>query len=98
MGEGRVETNLTNMNEESAIRVVVHGALGRMGAQILVAINDQPDMCPTGAVDVAANTATVELQDGSGSIPLSTNLSDLLENTDVIVDVTNAVSAAVTTG
>lgn len=75
-------------------RVVVHGALGKMGQTVLGALAAQPGMSPVGAVDVAAQGDLINIPDGS-SVPLSSDLSSLLDQTDaqVVVDFTNATGA-----
>lgn len=74
------------------ISVVVHGALGRMGAEVVAALCREPDMEPVGAVDKRPQGDTLALPDGSGSIPFSTNLEEMLSATSphVVVDFTNA--------
>ncbi len=83
------------MSGEAATRVVVQGALGRMGTEILAALGAEADMRPVGAVDVSARADTLSLPGDSGSVPLSASLDDLLASTDadVVVDVTNAEGA-----
>ena len=83
----------------ASIRVVVHGATGKMGSQVLAVLCNEPDMEPVGAVDIQTIGETLLLPDGSGTIPLTTSLGDLLGSTapQVMVDFTNAsagVSAA----
>ena len=74
------------------IRVVVHGALGKMGREVMGALCREPDMDPVGAVDKIQQGDSLDLADGSGSVPLSTNLDDLLDRTrpDVMVDFSHA--------
>ena len=70
------------------IRVVVHGALGRMGREVINALCADPQMEPVGAVDKRAREKHLPLPDQSRVIPLSSNLEALLEQTDpeVLVD------------
>lgn len=82
------------MSGEAEIRVVVHGALGRMGMQILDALQGEADTRPVGAVDLAAEAGALELPDGGGHIPMSASLEDLLADADIVVDVTTADGAA----
>ncbi len=81
------------------IKVVVHGALGRVGREVLNALCCDPQLKPVGAVDNRASEDHLLLPDQSGSIPLSTNLQPLLEQTHpkVLVDfsVTEAILPAV---
>jgi len=78
------------MTGEAAIRVVVQGALGRMGTEILGALSREADMQPVGAVDIAAQGDTLLLPGDAGSVPLSAGLADVIGGADVLVDVTNA--------
>ena len=80
------------MSGEAEVRVVVQGALGRMGTEILGALGREAGTRPVGAADVAAQAGTLELPDRAGSVPLSASLADLLQGADaqVVVDVTNA--------
>jgi 4-hydroxy-tetrahydrodipicolinate reductase len=64
------------------IRVVVHGALGRMGREVINALCADPQMEPVGAVDKRAREKHLTLPDQSRDIPLSSNLEALLEQTD----------------
>ena len=70
------------------IRVVVHGALGRMGQEVINALCSNPQLEPVGAVDKKATKEYLPLPDQSGSIPLSSNLEEILEQThpEVLVD------------
>ncbi len=76
------------------INVVVNGALGKMGQQVLSAVSGEHDMRALGGVDHAAKDATVSTPDGAVSVPLSSSLSDVLEGVDVVVDFTNAEGAS----
>ena len=74
------------------INVVVHGAIGRMGTEVVAALCREPDMKPVGAVDKRPQGDALALSDGSGSIPISTSLEEVLSATSpqVVVDFTNA--------
>ena len=74
----------------STINVVVHGALGKMGQEVLNAITHAGDMCPVGAADLAADPGNLTLPDSSGQVPLSNDLSEVLSSADVVVDFSNA--------
>jgi len=76
----------------SQIKVVVHGALGRMGREVTNALCQEPNTKVVGAVDLNASENNLALPDGSGNIPLSTKLKDILdaEPPDVLVDFTLA--------
>ena len=70
----------------SSINVVVHGALGRMGQEVLRAVSAADGMNPTGGADAKASAGSMPLPDGAGEIPASPNLADLLAGADVVVD------------
>ena len=76
----------------ASINVVVNGARGRMGQEVLGALCREPDMNPSAAADIAGG-AVVALPDGSGIIPMSADLADVLDGADVVVDFTNASGA-----
>ena len=69
-------------------RVVVHGALGRMGSEVVKALCADPELEPVGAVDSRAQANLLPLPDQSGSIPLSVDLAAVLGQTkpEVVVD------------
>ena len=69
------------------IRVVVNGALGRMGQTVLSAVNDDPATTPVGGADRAASSDTVSIP-GGNPVVLATTLSELLQivEADVVVD------------
>ena len=77
----------------SSINVVVHGALGKMGQEVLNAVTSAEDMNPVGAADLAAEPGNLALPDGSGQVPLSDDLSQVLSGADVVVDFSNATGA-----
>jgi len=69
-------------------KVVVNGALGRMGKEVIKAVSSHPQFELAGAVDKKASEDRLALPDQSGYIPLSTDLEPLLKFTrpDVMVD------------
>ena len=73
----------------SKIKVVIHGAAGRMGAEVVKAVCADADLIAVGAVDVIAS-GDLALPDGSGAIPYSADIEDILSRTnpDVMVDFT----------
>lgn len=75
------------------IRVVVHGALGKVGREIVKAVIADRETVIVGAVDVKA--ATDRLTEDTTDIPLSINLADIIDKTspEVIVDFTLAKAA-----
>jgi len=74
------------------IRVVVYGALGKMGKEIVNGLYNRPEIKIVGAVDLNLNSERLILPDDSGCVPLSDNLSSILNevNPDVLVDFTIA--------
>ena len=76
----------------SATTVVVHGALGRMGREVINALCQEPETKVVGAVDLKASQNKLSLPDGSGDVPLSTDLAQILagHQPDVLVDFTLA--------
>jgi 4-hydroxy-tetrahydrodipicolinate reductase len=70
------------------IKVVVHGAAGRMGQEILNGLHREPGIQVVGAVDVKVAKDTMNFLDGSGAVPFSTDLDKILHSTepDVVVD------------
>ncbi len=74
------------------IRVVVHGALGRMGRQVTEAVCQEPGMEVAGAVDLKIAQEHMPLPDGSGKVPSSSDLDCIITSCqpDVMVDFTIA--------
>jgi len=74
------------------IGIVVHGARGRMGQEIIKAICQQPDMQVVGAVERQIKEDALPLPDRPGTVPISANLDDILTSCqpDVLVDFTIA--------
>ncbi len=70
------------------IKVIVHGALGKVGREVVNALCTAPDMQIVGAVDVKAAEDYLNLPDGSGKVPFSRDLDAVLGSCqpDVIVD------------
>ena len=75
------------------IKVAVHGVLGKMGQQVLATVTGEADMQPVGAADGAAASGSMLLPDGSGAIPISASVADVLEDADVVVDFSGAEGA-----
>ena len=73
------------------IKVLISGS-GSMGREVIAAACREDDFEAVGVVDLLAEEDSIDLPDGSGSVPFSTDLSSLLARTspDVIVDFTNA--------
>ena len=73
------------------IKVVVHGALGKVGREVVNAVCQEPTMKLVGAVDLKASADYLPLPDGSGKVPISKDLSILSKcQPDVMVDFTIA--------
>ncbi len=74
------------------ISVVVLGALGKMGQEVVKAVCREPGMRVVGAVEQNTREAYLSLPDGSGKIPLSSDLDKILTgcHPDVLVDFTMA--------
>ena len=74
------------------IRVVVLGALGRMGREVINAVCHEPEMQVVGAVELQVSADYLPLPDGSGTAPFSSNLDHILTSCqpDVLVDFTTA--------
>jgi len=71
----------------SPIKVVVHGAAGRMGQEITAGLCREPGIQVVGAVDVTADKDNMPLPSG-GAVPFSSNLETMLDLThpNVVVD------------
>ena len=74
------------------IKVVVRGALGRMGQEVVRAVCREPEMQVVGGVELQTVGDYLSLPDGSGSVPLSSDLENILTRCqpDVLVDFTIA--------
>lgn len=74
------------------IRVVVRGALGRMGREVVNALCHEPETQIVGAVELQIPEEHLSLPDGSGTVPLSSDLAHILSTCqpDVLVDFTAA--------
>jgi len=74
------------------IGVVVHGALGRLGREVVNALCREPEIKVVGAVELKVSEDYLTLPDGSGKVPFSANLDSILTTTkpDVLVDFTTA--------
>ncbi|MFC1911723.1 4-hydroxy-tetrahydrodipicolinate reductase [Chloroflexota bacterium] len=79
----------------TSIRVVVHGALGKVGQEVVRTVCLEPEMQLAGAVDLKAAQDSLALPDGSGTVPFSADLESVLSKCrpDVIVDFTIAKAA-----
>ncbi|MDD5287700.1 MAG: 4-hydroxy-tetrahydrodipicolinate reductase [Dehalococcoidales bacterium] len=70
------------------ITVVVHGAMGKMGKEVVSAVCHDPETRLIGAVDINISGDYLQLPDDSGKVPLSSNLDSILagQKPDVMVD------------
>ena len=73
------------------IKVVIHGATGRMGTETVNALCREDDLALVGATCGRERGGSLSLPSG-GEVPLSTNLEEILAGTrpDVVVDFSNA--------
>jgi 4-hydroxy-tetrahydrodipicolinate reductase len=74
------------------IRVVINGALGKMGQEITKAVVREPGLKAVGAVEKEVTQKYLPLAETVELIPFSSDLDSLLKscNPDVVVDFTNA--------
>ncbi len=74
------------------LRVVVRGASGRMGQEVVKAVCQEPGMQLVGAVDLEVADDSLRLPDGSGSVTFSADLESILAGNkpNVLVDFTLA--------
>ncbi|MDP3880230.1 MAG: 4-hydroxy-tetrahydrodipicolinate reductase [Dehalococcoidales bacterium] len=74
------------------IKVVIHGALGRVGREMVNSLCRQNDIRVVGAIDRKAAGDSLPLPDGSGTIPFSADSDQIITRSqpDVLVDFTVA--------
>lgn len=74
------------------IRVIVQGALGKMGKETVNALCQEPETEVVGATELTVTADSLALPDGSGNIPISDDLGKLITDVkpDVLVDFTIA--------
>jgi len=75
------------------IKVVIHGVMGKMGREVVNVVCAEADLTPVGAVSRSAQPGVYTLPDGSGTIPLSNSLEDVVGGGQVVVDFTGAEGA-----
>lgn len=70
------------------ITVIVHGAAGNVGREVMRAVCSDAELQAIGAVDLKADRDSIELPDRSGEVPYSANLEAIISQTspDVMVD------------
>ena len=80
------------MNPMNSIKVVVHGASGRLGQEVVKAVCNESEMQLVGAVELQVSEDYLTLPDGSGRVPFSSSLESILGSChpDVLVDFTIA--------
>ena len=80
------------MEQMEQVRVLVHGILGKMGQEVLLALCRDPELEAVAGVDIKVGKSDLLLPDGYRSIPLSTDLESTLvrHHADVLVDFTTA--------
>jgi 4-hydroxy-tetrahydrodipicolinate reductase len=74
------------------IKVVVYGASGRVGQEVVKAVCQEPETQLVGAVELQVSADYLPLPDGSGTVPFSADLDSILSSCrpDVVVDFTVA--------
>lgn len=74
------------------IRVVVHGASGRMGQEVVRALCHESGMQLVGAVDIKALEDNMPLPDSSATVPLSPDIEKIINECrpNVIIDFSTA--------
>lgn len=74
------------------IQVVVCGATGRMGQEVLAALCRESDLQPVAGIDIVPGIEQLILPQGGGTLPYFTEVRSALEETrpQVMVDFTNA--------
>ncbi len=77
------------------ITVVVHGALGKVGREVVTGVSRDPNLSLIGAVDVQAGQEYLDIPDINRKVPLAKDLGSLLASyrPQVIVDFTIAEAA-----
>jgi len=75
-----------------SIKVVVQGALGRMGRELIKALCNEPEMQVVGAVELQVAEDYLDLPNSSGKVPFSSDLGYIFTKCqpDVLVDFTIA--------
>lgn len=80
-----------------AVNIIVHGATGKMGREVMAAVAGEPDMKLAGAVARTEHAEQLSLPNGAGSVPYTRNLDALLSNVhaDVVIDFSSRSAALV---
>ena len=74
------------------IKVVVYGASGKVGREVVNAVHNESEMLVVGAVELQVSEDSLLLPDSSGTVPFSADLDYILADCqpDVLVDFTIA--------
>ena len=77
------------------IRVVVHGASGKMGREVVNALCREPATQLVGAVELRVSENYLTLPDGSAKVPFSSDLEHIITTCqpDVLIDFSTAAAA-----
>ena len=73
------------------INVVINGILGKMGQEVANAVSQESDMCLSGGVDITAGNNTK-----LDNINVYSNLDEIPDPIDVVIDFTNSEGAETT--
>jgi 4-hydroxy-tetrahydrodipicolinate reductase len=78
----------------TAVRVLIHGVTGRMGQEVLRAVDAAPDLAPVGGVDIHIPQASLPLT-GGGAMPLFQDVEAAIQACQprVMVDFTTAAAS-----
>ncbi len=79
----------------SEIKVVVNGALGMVGREVVKAVCSEPGMQLVGAIELEVAEDSLTLPDSTGAVPFSSDLEYIFNSCqpDVLVDFTTAKAA-----
>lgn len=74
------------------VKVLVHGALGKMGQEVLRAVICDQELEAVAGVDIRGQNDKIAMPNGSGSVPLYSDLESAIgyHHPDVLVDFTKA--------
>jgi len=74
------------------MKIIMNGALGRMGRRILTLASEDRDFIIAGAVDVHSSQTGDDIGEiigiGKTGVPLTDNLTGVIRNADVVIDFT----------
>lgn len=77
------------------IRVVVQGASGKVGKEVINALCREPEMQLVGAIELKVSDNYLTLPDGTGKVPFSSDLEHIITTCrpDVLIDFSTASAA-----